>query len=155
MTDIDARMGAWHDATNHPERASEFLKAVFGDDETDEEVAEIAAEEGPDDFEAPGIKHMKDTKKERNGALKTLVDYTTMNKERVGQGAEIGAYVTGYDAAHDRDKLGNATLMDVDVDTSSYLEALLDRGLITPEQYAAARKRFKEGRDTAIALAGQ
>lgn len=226
-SDINARMAAWKQATDHPERVSEFLKADkrpirpiedfaewepfmdeqmkkdhegmkklmgwsgFGKDPGDyqlvedwykvvstpksatdprwdyieskkknfnksedispeeyQDMADAAAEDSMDDFEAEGKKHMIDTKRERAKALKPVVDATA---DGDGEAAINGALITGHDAARDRDKLGDATLMDVDVDTTMYLESLMDKGLITPEQYAAARRAFREGRDAGLA----
>ena len=101
-------------------------------------MADAAAEEGPDDFEAPGIKHMKDTKKERNKAIQPVVQWR--NKAD-------GAYQAGYNTDIAPNKI---TPMDVNVDTASYLEDLMSRGLITREQYDEARKAFNAGRSQTL-----
>jgi hypothetical protein len=59
-----------------------------------------------------------------------------------------GAEVVGHDSTVSPEK--GVTGMDVDVDTSSYLEDLMGKGLITPEQYIWARQAFKDGRDRGL-----
>ena len=133
VSGINSRMSAWHQANQHPQMASKFLKAVFDDDETDAAVVDAAAEEGPDDFEAPGIAHMKDTKKERNEAIQPVVQ--TQDKT-------WGAFLTGHNSKFSPH---GVTPMDVNVDTASYLEDLMSKGLITEEQYKEARQAFDDG----------
>ena len=103
-------------------------------------LADAAAEEGPDDFEAPGIAHMKDTKKERNSLIQPIVH--DKNKAR---GADNVGYRVGYNGTNGTIYGGNVTPMDVSVDNASYLEALMEKGLITPEQYKEARRAFSDG----------
>lgn len=163
--DIDARMSAWHDASQHPERAGEFLRGyhIVNDkavdavkdsispngeikesaNETDPKefmpaMADAAAEDAMDDFEAQGVKHMLDTKKDRAAAVTPVVK----DKDKV-RGAEAAGRYAEY---NDKFTPTNATLMDIDVDTSSYLEGLMDKGLITPEEYVRARVAFRDGR---------
>jgi len=101
-------------------------------------MADAAAEDAMDDFEAQGVKHMKDTKKDRAAAVTPVVK----DKDKVR-----GAEATGrYAEYNDKFTPTDATLMDIDVDTSSYLEGLMDKGLITPEEYVRARAAFRDGR---------
>lgn len=164
QTDINARMSAWHDATQHPERAGEFLRGyrVVNDkavdavkdsispngeikesaNETDPKefmpaMADAVAEDAMDDFEAQGVKHMMDTKKERAKAVEPIV----LDEDKVR-----GAEVVGHDSTVSPEK----GVTGMDVDTSMYLESLMDKGLITPEQYIEARRAFKDGRDRGL-----
>lgn len=160
MTDINARMSAWHDASQHPERAGEFLRGyhVVNDRAVDAvkdsispngEIKESANETDPkefmpamadaaeeviDDDEAGGRLYKRDTAEERGDAVAQHVGDPkdiVADSEAAGRDMPMGweGHVYG-------------------VDFASYLESLMDKGKITPEQYVQARRSFNLGRDS-------
>lgn len=113
--------------------SADIAKSVLESDEADAMAENAAEEDAMDEFEAQGKKHMLDTKKERNRAVQPVVhaDDKVRGAETVGRESKRLPQVAAWDA---------------NIDTSSYLEDLLSKGLITPEQYARARQAYMDGR---------
>ncbi len=99
-----------------------------------QDMADAAAEEAIDDDEADGRLYRRDTAEERGNAISQHVGDpkdVVADSEAAGRDMPLGweGHVYG-------------------VDFASYLESLMDKGKITPEQYVQARESFNLGRDS-------
>ena len=119
-SDINARMGAWHDATQHPERASEFLKTA---NETDpDEFLPAMAASAKETFRPERKYDMKESKDLRNQEIAAPIKsgYDSLNAA-----AQVGSNSIYYD------KNMQNMLRD---SFRSYLESLFDQGKIDDRQ---------------------
>ena len=96
-------------------------------------MADAAEEDAMDEFEAQGKAHMLETKRERNRAVQPVV-----HDDDKGRGAET--------VGRDSKEMAPISAWDANIDTSSYLEDLLSKGLITQDQYIRARQAYMDGR---------